>query len=61
MAGECDFLLRIVAADLNAYRQFQIEHLTRIKGVQSVKTEVPMQRVKMSSELPLPREIVDRP
>jgi DNA-binding Lrp family transcriptional regulator len=61
MAGECDFLLRIVAADLSAYRQFQIEHLTRIKGVQSVKTEVPMQRVKMSSELPLPREIVDRP
>lgn len=54
MAGECDFLLRIVARDLEAYRRFQITHLTRIKGVQSVKTEVPMQRVKMSSELPLP-------
>lgn len=60
MAGECDFLLRIVAADLNAYRQFQIEHLTRIKGVQSVKTEVPMQRVKMSSELPLPAPSTER-
>lgn len=53
MAGDCDFLLRIVAADLDAYRRFQIEHLTRIKGVQSVKTEIPMQKVKQASELPL--------
>lgn len=54
MAGDCDFLLRIVAANLEAYRQFQVDHLTRIECVQNVKTEVPMQRVKMSSELPLP-------
>jgi Lrp/AsnC family leucine-responsive transcriptional regulator len=53
MAGDCDFLLRVVAADLDAYRRFQIEHLTRIKGVQSVKTEIPMQRIKLSTELPL--------
>jgi DNA-binding Lrp family transcriptional regulator len=53
MAGDCDFLLRIVAADLDAYRQFQIDHLTRIKGVQSVKTEIPMQKIKLTSELPL--------
>lgn len=53
MAGDCDFLLRIVAADLDAYRRFQIEHLTRIKGVQSVKTDIPMQKVKQASELPL--------
>lgn len=53
MAGDCDFLLRIVAADLDDYRQFQIKHLTRIKGVQSVKTEIPMQKVKLTSELPL--------
>lgn len=53
MAGDCDFLLRVVAADLDAYRRFQIDHLTRIKGVQSVKTEIPMQRIKLSTELPL--------
>ena len=53
MAGDCDFLLRVVASDLDAYRQFQIEHLTRIKGVQSVKTEIPMQKIKLSTELPL--------
>jgi DNA-binding Lrp family transcriptional regulator len=53
MAGDCDFLLRVVAADLNAYRKFQIEHLTRITGVQSVKTEIPIQKIKLTSELPL--------
>lgn len=53
MVGETDFLLRIVASDLDAYRQFQIDHLTRIRGVQSIKTEIPMQRIKLTSELPL--------
>lgn len=53
MAGDCDFLLRIVAADLDDYRQFQVNYLTRIKGVQSVKTEIPMQKIKLTSELPL--------
>jgi DNA-binding Lrp family transcriptional regulator len=53
MAGDCDFLLRVVAADLDDYRQFQIKHLTRIKGVQNVKTEIPMQKIKLTSELPV--------
>src|ERR1700760_3365758 len=37
MAGECDALLRVVAADLNCYRQFQSTYLTRANGVQTVK------------------------
>ena len=53
MAGDCDFLLRVVAADLDDYRRFQLEHLARIEGVQNVKTEIPMQKIKLSSELPL--------
>ena len=53
MAGDCDFLLRIVAADVDAYRKFQVDHLTRIKAVQSVKTEIPMQKIKLTSELPI--------
>jgi Lrp/AsnC family transcriptional regulator, repressor for azl operon len=53
MAGDSDFLLRVVVKDLNDYRQFQIAHLTRSNGVQSIKTEIPMQRIKHSTELPL--------
>jgi Lrp/AsnC family leucine-responsive transcriptional regulator len=53
MAGDCDFLLRIVAADLDAYRRFQIEHLGRIKGVRNIKTDIPMQKIKHSWEIPV--------
>jgi DNA-binding Lrp family transcriptional regulator len=53
MAGDCDFLLRVVAADLDAYRQFQIHHLTRIQGVANMKTDIPMQQIKQSTELPI--------
>jgi DNA-binding Lrp family transcriptional regulator len=53
MAGECDVMLRVVAADLTAYRKFQIDHLTRMDCVRSVKTEIPMEQAKLTSELPI--------
>ncbi|MNI26575.1 Leucine-responsive regulatory protein [compost metagenome] len=53
MAGDCDFLLRVVAPDLEGYRRFQAEHLARIAGVSSLKTDIPMQRVKSTTTLPL--------
>lgn len=53
MAGDCDFLLRVLAADITAYRRFQIEYLNSLPGVQSVKTEIPMQRIKYSTEIPI--------
>lgn len=53
MAGDCDFFLRIVVRDLEDYRRFQIHHLTQISSVQNVKTEIPLQSVKKTTELPL--------
>lgn len=53
MVGDCDFLLRVIAKDLDAYRQFQIKHLARIKGVQSMKSELPMQTIKQTTEIPV--------
>jgi Lrp/AsnC family transcriptional regulator, leucine-responsive regulatory protein len=53
MAGDCDFLLRVVAPDLEGYRRFQIDHLGRVKGVRNIKTEIPMQKIKHSWELPV--------
>lgn len=53
MAGDCDFLLRVVVADLDAYRQFQVGHLTRLKEVQNVKSEIPMQKVKQTWQIPI--------
>lgn len=53
MAGECDALLRVIAANIDAYREFQSTHLTRANAVQTVKTDIPMETVKQSIELPL--------
>lgn len=53
MLGDCDFLLRVVAADLDDYRRIQAAHLGRLPGVQNLKTEVPSQTVKQSHALPL--------
>lgn len=53
MAGDCDFLLRVVARDLDAYRRFQAEKLACIDGVQSLKTDIPLQRIKLTSALPI--------
>ena len=55
MAGDCDFFLRIVVADLDAYRKFQIHHLNRTSGLQNVKTGIPLQKIKPTSELFLRR------
>lgn len=52
MAGDYDFFLRIVVADLDAYRKFQIHHLNKISGLQNVKNEIPLQKIKQTTELP---------
>ena len=46
LAGDCDFLLRVVAEDLPGLRRFQSEQLARIKGVRSMKTDIPLVKVK---------------
>ena len=53
MAGDCDFFLRIVVADLDAYRKFQIRSLNRIPSIQNVKTEIPLQTIKHTTVLPI--------
>lgn len=53
MSGDCDFLLRVETANLDAYRTFQMNHLTQITGVKKVLAEIPMQKIKQTTELPL--------
>jgi DNA-binding Lrp family transcriptional regulator len=36
-----------------SYRRFQVAHLTSLDVVQNVKTEVPMEKVKLTTELPV--------
>ena len=40
VADDCDLFWRIVMADLDADRKFQIHHLSQIPCIQSVKTDI---------------------
>lgn len=53
MTGDADYLLRIVTADLAAYERFLKDHLTRIRGVASIKSSFALKQVKYSTALPL--------
>lgn len=53
LSGDCDFLLKIVAADLDAYRRFRVEQLGRIKSIRDIKSDIPMQKIKHTWELPV--------
>jgi DNA-binding Lrp family transcriptional regulator len=53
MAGDCDFMLRVVAEGLEEYRKFQMINLTSLSVVRNVKTEIPMQKVKYTTKITL--------
>jgi Lrp/AsnC family transcriptional regulator, leucine-responsive regulatory protein len=53
MLGDCDAMIRVQAADISAYRRFQSEKLSRIESVRNVKSDVPSQIVKQTTELPI--------
>ena len=53
MTGPRDYLLRVVAQDLEAYERFLKETLTRIDGVASIESSFALTQVKYSNALPI--------
>jgi len=53
VTGPYDYMLRIVAADLEAFAQFMMHRLMRLPGVRSVEYSVVLQEIKRTTELPL--------
>jgi Lrp/AsnC family transcriptional regulator, leucine-responsive regulatory protein len=53
MAGDWDYVLRVVAHDLDDFREFCVNKLARIAGVGNVKSNISMKQVKYSTALPL--------
>jgi Lrp/AsnC family transcriptional regulator, repressor for azl operon len=51
MLGDCDAMIRVQAADIAEYRRFQSERLSRIAAVRNVKSDVPSQIIKQTTEL----------
>lgn len=52
MMGSMDFLLRIVARDIDAYERFFLEKLSRLPGVQEVRSTVALSEIKSTTVLP---------
>lgn len=53
LTGEMDFLLRVVAADMEAYERFFFDHLSQLPGVGEVHTSVVMSEIKYTTAYPL--------
>jgi DNA-binding Lrp family transcriptional regulator len=53
IAGEYDYLLKVVTSDLDAYHEFQMNSLTQMPGIRNVFTEIPLKKVKVTTEIPL--------
>ncbi|MFO1319584.1 MAG: Lrp/AsnC family transcriptional regulator [Burkholderiales bacterium] len=53
VTGEADYLLRVVAPDLPTFSDLMMKRLLTLPGVQSVKTNIALSRVKETHVLPL--------
>ncbi|WP_343518299.1 Lrp/AsnC family transcriptional regulator [Sphingomonas sp.] len=53
LMGPVDFMLRIVAADIEAYERFFFEKLSRLPGVQEINSTVALSEIKSTTALPV--------
>jgi Lrp/AsnC family transcriptional regulator len=53
MMGSMDFMLRIVARDIEAYERFFFDKLSQVPGVQEINSTVALSEIKSTTELPL--------
>lgn len=54
--GEADFLLQVVARDLDDYSRFVDTVLRRLPGVTRIRSNISLRELKSSNRLPLDRE-----
>lgn len=53
LMGSVDFLLRIVATDIEAYEHFFFNSLSQLPGVQEVNSTVALSEIKATTALPI--------
>ena len=53
LMGTMDFMLRIVAKDIEAYERFFFDQLSRLPGIQEINSTVALSEIKSTSELPI--------
>lgn len=53
MAGSYDYLIKAVVSDLDDYRHLHTEQIAAMPGVRNVQTEIALNEVKNTTELPV--------
>lgn len=56
ITGDADYILQVVAADLDAYGEFVERVLRRQAGVASIQSNLAMREIKLLSPIPIPDE-----
>ena len=54
LMGSVDFMLRIVAADIESYERLFFERLSNLPGVQEINSTVALSEIKSTTSLPMP-------
>ncbi|MCH8685706.1 Lrp/AsnC family transcriptional regulator [Pedomonas mirosovicensis] len=53
LLGDVDFILRIVTRDIKAYERFFYNHLSKLPGIQEIRSSMVLTEVKQSYSLPI--------
>ena len=53
ITGDADYMLQVVAKDLDDYSRFMREHLTKIPAIQNIKSSFALDRVIVDSTIPV--------
>ena len=53
LMGSTDFMLRIVAKDIDAYEKFFFDRLSKLPGVQEINSTVALSEIKSTTALPI--------
>ncbi len=53
LMGPVDFLLRVVAPDVESYERFFFEKLSRVPGIQEITSTVALSEIKATTALPI--------
>ena len=53
LLGEVDFILRIVTRDIKAYERFFYNHLSKLPGIQEIRSSMVLTEVKQTHTLPI--------
>lgn len=56
IAGNADFLLEVVARDLDAFAEFAMTTVRRLPGIKAMQTTFTLKEVKAPTPWPIPRE-----